>query len=551
MADPDDILWTAGFLNERFPGPVSPLGWSVIGAIFDEYALRDPLRFMGYPLADKIPATRLYHAHPYTNVLIFQILYNPFPDSLVPADAVRYFPDGDVAWRKRAPYPRSILNPRFLVSLLGHFLRDPINWSPFNFWQWERYAPRHEKRAAALNARLAKATEPGEILNVLAEARRADADFAKIHRWSLTYADLLYRLLARLAPDQVQVLISNVPNRTREMNQELEELGQIGARLGLHFDSDPAIAEALSNREFAAAIERFVRVHGHRSFSLDIAVPTFREDPAQFLRLLASPARRSPAPAPDWRAARDEARQQRPAWQRPWFDAVLAFARRYATLRENERYYWHMSLAVQRRAYLLLASILLQHGVVETDRDIFYATAAEITSYFTQTIPAAEFAARIARRRTEWERYTREYLEAPARAYPPFLKGDEPLGLEPVAKAHWQGRGVSPGTARGRARIVLEAAELGRVEPGEVLVAPATDPGWTPVFARLAALVLERGGVLAHGAIVAREHHLPAVAGLTNITRELSDGDIVEVDGTRGTVRRISGEKKGSSRPAA
>ncbi len=84
-----ETFWTAGFLNERFPAPVSPLGWSVVGALFERYALRDPLRFMGYPAAETIPATRLVHGHPYTNVLIFQILYNPFPAARVPADAVR------------------------------------------------------------------------------------------------------------------------------------------------------------------------------------------------------------------------------------------------------------------------------------------------------------------------------------------------------------------------------------------------------------------------------------------------------------------------------
>ncbi|HEY6041601.1 MAG TPA: hypothetical protein VIX58_05680, partial [Anaerolineae bacterium] len=85
----NEIIWTAGFFNERFPAPVSPLGWSVIGPLIEKLALRDPLRWMGFPEAEEIPASRLYHGHPYANVAVFQILYNPFPDFLLPEDAVR------------------------------------------------------------------------------------------------------------------------------------------------------------------------------------------------------------------------------------------------------------------------------------------------------------------------------------------------------------------------------------------------------------------------------------------------------------------------------
>ncbi len=108
MADTTETYWTAGFLNERFPAPVSPLGWSVVGKQFEEYALREPLRYMGYSGANTIEATRLVHGHPYVNVLIWQIFYKPFPEAFVPADAVRYFPDGDTSWRLRAPTPQAL-----------------------------------------------------------------------------------------------------------------------------------------------------------------------------------------------------------------------------------------------------------------------------------------------------------------------------------------------------------------------------------------------------------------------------------------------------------
>jgi pyruvate,water dikinase len=200
----------------------------------------------------------------------------------------------------------------------------------------------------------------------------------------------------------------------------------------------------------------------------------------------------------------------------------------------------------------MLGEILSAENVLDTPGDIFYATSAEVAAYFEQRLSAAELRPVIETRQAEWSEYRIANEQSPAQAYPAFLRGDIPWEGEPAAPHSltaagatapaaetWQGRGVSPGQARGWVRVILDARGLGQIVPGEILVAPATDPGWTPVFGRLAGLVMERGGVLAHGAIVAREHHLPAVAGIPNITRELTDGDWVEVDGTRGIVRKV------------
>jgi pyruvate,water dikinase len=99
------------------------------------------------------------------------------------------------------------------------------------------------------------------------------------------------------------------------------------------------------------------------------------------------------------------------------------------------------------------------------------------------------------------------------------------------------GSACSPGLVRGPARVVRRIEDAGRVRPGDVLVAPFTDPGWTPVFPRLAAVVTETGGLLSHAAVIARECGIPAVLAVRDATRTIRDGDVVEVDGHRGTVR--------------
>ncbi|MBL8128891.1 MAG: phosphoenolpyruvate synthase, partial [Chloroflexia bacterium] len=94
----------------------------------------------------------------------------------------------------------------------------------------------------------------------------------------------------------------------------------------------------------------------------------------------------------------------------------------------------------------------------------------------------------------------------------------------------------SPGVASGPVRLVHGPAAFGRVQPGDVVVAPFTNPAWTPLFARAAAVIVDTGSAVSHAAIVAREYGLPAVMGTRDALTRLHDGQQVTVDGTRGLV---------------
>jgi pyruvate,water dikinase len=103
------------------------------------------------------------------------------------------------------------------------------------------------------------------------------------------------------------------------------------------------------------------------------------------------------------------------------------------------------------------------------------------------------------------------------------------------------GIGASPGVVRGRARIVRDPTLGVTFAPGDILVAPFTDPGWTPLFLSVAAVVVETGSMLSHASIVARELRLPSVVGVPLVTERLGEGEWIEVDGARGLVRRLPG----------
>lgn len=100
------------------------------------------------------------------------------------------------------------------------------------------------------------------------------------------------------------------------------------------------------------------------------------------------------------------------------------------------------------------------------------------------------------------------------------------------------GQAVSAGVVRGKAKVLASPYD----EPGEILVTVATEPAWTPVFVNASGVVLEVGGGLQHGAIIAREYGIPCVSGLPGVTEIIKDGDLLEVDGTNGIVKILEAE---------
>jgi pyruvate,water dikinase len=109
-----------------------------------------------------------------------------------------------------------------------------------------------------------------------------------------------------------------------------------------------------------------------------------------------------------------------------------------------------------------------------------------------------------------------------------------------VAGESIAGLGACPGTATGIARVILEPSEGWRLEPGEVMIAPGTDPAWTPLFVSAAAVVVDVGAPLSHAAIVSRELGVPCVVSATHASRRIPDGATVTVDGATGSVTVVA-----------
>ena len=225
------------------------------------------------------------------------------------------------------------------------------------------------------------------------------------------------------------------------------------------------------------------------------------------------------------------------------FGVVLKLARDRIRDRENLRFERTRVYGRVRAVFLEIGQRLVDAGVLARQDDVFYLDVQEIRGFVRGT-GAGGALGDIARvRRAEFDGYRAQ--PGPPRRFvtagPPQLQASRqaPESVSGGDSDHSrQGQACSPGVVRGRVRIVRDprAAEI---ERGDILVAERTDPGWVTIFPRVTGMIMERGSLLSHSAIVARELKLPCVVGVADACAWLADGEWVEIDGARGVVRRL------------
>jgi pyruvate,water dikinase len=215
------------------------------------------------------------------------------------------------------------------------------------------------------------------------------------------------------------------------------------------------------------------------------------------------------------------------------FNYLLDRAQRGAVLRENWKSQGVRYIARFRRILIELGQRLCTRGTLASPDDIFFLKLEEIEPV-TQNRADFDVNKAIASRRAQYEKNK-------TLTPPPVVVGrfdPDTYIPEPVDENAevLNGLAVSPGVATGKARVVLRADTDERVMAGEILVAPFTDPGWTPYFVPAAAIVMDMGGLLSHGSIIAREYGIPAVVNVGPGTKVIKTGQTIEVDGNQGVV---------------
>lgn len=318
------------------------------------------------------------------------------------------------------------------------------------------------------------------------------------------------------------------------------------------FASLPALAQRIRAREmptpFLEAWDSFMQRFGCRGpEEMELSTQRYADDPLILLRQMATmvDAPTHPLEAHEkhlqerGHALETLDRYLRQRWWRRWKRLPLRWASRCITLfggaRDTPKHHLVL-LGYQIRCHALEAGRRrVAQGILEQAEQIFEFSVDELRSL--ETLDEATLHARL-RQRAEFRRLLKQKV-----TNFPHLIDSRGRILQPPAPADWgdgvfQGTPISPGTFRGPVRL-LERPDSDSLQAGEVLVAYVTDPGWTPLFLNAGAILLEVGGPLQHGALVAREYGKPCVVGIHQITQAFTNGQWVEVEGSTGIVRLL------------
>ena len=301
--------------------------------------------------------------------------------------------------------------------------------------------------------------------------------------------------------------------------------------------------------------------HHHRSWIDDTTLPI--ETIGSYIRRLGAGediSRPSEVTLAERERVTEEHRALVPDELREDFDETLALARTVFPYVENHHFYIdHRYFTIFWNKVREFGALLARHGFLNDEEDVFYLRHGEVRSALEDLRLEWSSGGGFARGPSYWqpivERRRSIYDALCAWAPPPALGLVPDEITDPTTVMLWgvtedrvqewlspdgvealTGCAASPGVVEGSARVLLRADQLGELEDGEILVAPVTSPSWTPVFHRIAAAVLDTGGIMCHAAIVAREYGLPAVVGTGMATKRIKTGDRLRVDAVNGVV---------------
>jgi rifampicin phosphotransferase len=318
----------------------------------------------------------------------------------------------------------------------------------------------------------------------------------------------------------------------------------------------PAVRAAIARAPaFRRLYEEYLDRFGDRCLEeLKLESPTLFDDPLTLIRSVGQLARRlaegGATPTTSQETAIRQAAEERVRTALGWrplrrllFGWVLKNARARVRDRENLRFERTRLFGRVRLIVVELGRKFYALDLIDEPRDIFYLEVEECLGHVTGAGSTTDLRGLVALRKAEFERYRK--LPAPADRFETrgaIHEGNAFQGKAAAAQApegdRLKGLGCCPGVVRGRARVITDPRNA-TLNHGDILVAERTDPGWIMLFPSAAGLLVERGSLLSHSAIVSREMGIPSIVALTGVTRWLHDGDLVELNGSTGIVVRL------------
>lgn len=557
------VIWSNGNLRDVVPGVPTTRSWSGIDA-FLKHVLFVACEAAGCRPPPGMEATRRFGGRAYLDLTAQQwAYYDGF--GVLPADFNRSLG----GYQPEIPLPR----PR-----LGESLRR--RWRTLRFlaalWLNDRTMPQQMRKVWAEAGRLSQsglATFSNErLLESLWPSIRLSVDFGRCFMLGSSSAALRLLWLQQAArrvfgeeegPRVASGLLAShgqVPSAEHGYGvYDLARAAMDDAEAREYLAAQPLDPQGWrrlpAGSAFRTAMESFLDEYGHRAvYEGELANPRWREDPGFILEQVRLLLENGPVAEPRQAAqavrAEAEGRLDRVSWPaRRLLNWLAAKARAASTMRESGKSALVMLIEPFRDVLLEVGRRLMAAGHLEKIADVFHLAVIDLEVFLLGEWDGRGAAELATDRREQRQRWLEEGPPAdviicstdgqPADLPPTWASIPPPKRPEAhtaVDDLTLQGTGASGGLASGVARIIRHPREGSRLRPGEILVAPSTDPGWTPLFLRAAAVVMEVGGYLSHGAIVAREYGLPAVVNIPGLLSRVRDGQRLSVDGDRGLV---------------
>ncbi|MEK7270233.1 MAG: PEP/pyruvate-binding domain-containing protein [Planctomycetota bacterium] len=576
--NPSRQVWTNANTGEVLPDVATPMTWSmaekVVCVLLGSFFARLGMDLGGAPIVGRI-AGRAYF-----NVNTLQAFLRKVPG--LRGDALTEMFGGDQ--EAAANVGRIRFEPADLPDLKFSKWRLAARL-PGLLWEFLTFSPRRgeflvdqirlraDKDAAVRPADLPDDEILERIRTILSDLE-ADAVALARAGVSQVYPSVLYKSCRKWFGEDGSSLASRLlaglgNNQNAAAGIELARLVRLAA-------ADPLVGEAVRTfpdaaalravlagsepgRRFVADFDAFLASHGHHARGeIELSNPRWSERPDEILATLragldAPPGRdflsRYETLASERARAEAEARARlKNPLKRAAFSFLVRKARTCPSVRENAKSQWVRRLAALRGYLLELGCRAAAEGRLADAGDVFFLRCEELEAFLGGALSRESARLLVDARRSEYEQNRK--ISPPSVVIGNFDPAAG-AGMGGESGAHpenvLRGIPVHPGIVRGPARVILRA-DTCTVRPGEILVAPFTDPGWTPYFLSAAALVTDMGGLMSHGSIVAREFGLPAVVNTGVATKRIRTGQIIEVDGGRGTVR-LEFEAAGGARP--
>lgn len=361
-------------------------------------------------------------------------------------------------------------------------------------------------------------------------------------------------------------------NVVTEMNLRLGDLADVARRsdplvqhLG-NMNIDPGLRlkqvdNVVGGKDFKRLWDEFVSLYGARCPSeIDLSRPRWSEDPSSLLQMVVNTLGNGETGTHrvHYRELVEAAkgaeatllRAARKGWwgwlRSPILRRLIRVSRNLTPLREHHKFFVVQLFVRVRQVLKETGHVLRAQGRIEDAQDVWFLSLPEI--FESLASPAAELKTRVARRKDAFDHY--RHLTPPR----VMTSSGEILSARPVNSAAPEGvligSPVSAGVVEGRARVVADPGnEI--LFPGEILVAPFTDPGWTPLFVNAAGLITEVGGLMTHGSVVAREYGIPAVLGVLDATKRIRTGQLVRVHGDAGYIELLDEQEENAEEPVS